>query len=157
MRFQAGRVRKGPEENNELPTAWSRERRAVCWRGGPGLGKGFGFSVLQGLDLPVVGGIFPIASRRTKNADTKITWSRRLRVQSVHTDEANRSEFFIRVMEVSESPSDICEKGLRSVQVSKKWNLEFPPINTVVSPWLRRRNTPDGRSSRRVFSNLRRK
>jgi hypothetical protein len=114
-----------------------------------------GFPVLQGLDLPVVGGIFPIASRRTKNADTKTTWSRRLRGQSVQTDEANRNGFFIGAMEVRENPSDICEKGLRSVQVSKKWNLEFPPTSTGHTPDLHASNALGDGSGAGTFSVLR--
>ena len=60
MRLQMGRVRKGREKDNELPASFLRpgaRKDGRHWRGGPGAGKGFGFSVLQSLDLPGLDGM----------------------------------------------------------------------------------------------------
>jgi len=53
------------------------------------------------------------------------------------------------------NPSDVCENGLESVQVSKKWNLEFPHNAYTIPPSRCRRDWPEGRFNRSILSDMR--
>ena len=76
-------------------------------------------------------------SRRAQNTKGNRSLTRSVRRHRVKKGEMDGHKWFRGWKEVRFELSHTGESYVESVQVSKKWNMEFPPTRSIVTPWFR--------------------